>query len=185
MSRRTAGLALVSADTSALIANTRDGDRAALGALYDLYATTLFRTAYRLTNDVANAEDAVHDCFVGLPEALRHYEDRGALGAWLRSIVVRLVLMRRRAESRRQESPLTLLEPDVEATPPDVGAEIVEARRAIAALPASLRDVVVLHRVEGYSHEEIGALLGISAGASRVRLTRAIQQLRRLLHADD
>ena len=56
-----------------------------------------------------------------------------------------------------------------------------DVQRAVAALPESLRDVFILKQVEGYRHNEIATLLGITEGASRVRLTRAVDALRRAL----
>jgi RNA polymerase sigma-70 factor (ECF subfamily) len=61
------------------------------------------------------------------------------------------------------------------------GDDALLVRRAVEALPDSLRTVVVLKIVEGYSHAEIGELLGIGRGASEVRLSRALERLRRNL----
>ena len=138
----------------------------------------LYRTAYRLTNNGDDAQDIVHDCFVGLPEALRRYDERGSFDAWIRRIVVRYALMRRRRESRRRESPLDGEAALAAETRTDAQSELDDVRRAVDALPPSLRDVFVLKQVEGYSHEEIAQMVGISAGASRVRLTRALATLR-------
>src|SRR5213592_1845061 len=67
-----------------LVGGVRDGDPAALGLLYDAFGAGLFRLAYRLTGTREDAEDVVHDVFVGLPEALTRYEERGRLGAGAR-----------------------------------------------------------------------------------------------------
>ena len=85
-----------------------------------------------------------------------------------------MTLMRLRSAKRRREAILDEHQPAAE---PDTENES-DLERHIAALPLTLRAVVVLRQVEGYSHEEIGALLGISAGASRVRFNRAVQRLR-------
>ncbi len=169
------------ADSSALVHGARAGDSSALGALYDRYAEMLYRTAYRLSANSADAQDAVHDCFVGLPEALRQYDERGALDAWLRRIIVRLVLMRQRSESRRRESSIEIETLPASDTRADAGTEMSEVRRAVDALPAPLRDVFILKQVEGYAHDEIARFMGITAGASRVRLARALESLRRTL----
>jgi len=170
-----------SADLAELVHATQSGDPAALGALYDAYADSLYKTAYRLLGNRDDAEDVLHDCFVGLPEALRNYQERGQLEAWLRRIIVRLVLMRRRSKARRRESSLEEMPAIVSSGRTDAGAEMADVNRAISTLPTSLRDVFLLKEVEGYAHNEIGQLLGISAGASRARLTRALDSLRRVL----
>jgi len=166
--------------TEELIQAARAGEPSGIGGLYDRYADALFRTALRLMASVPDAEDVVHDVFVGLPEALRHYEERGRFDAWLTRITVRVALMRGRQSKRRYEGPLDEAA-TISGDASDDAAERDELRRAVMSLPARLRDVLVLKQIEGYSHEEIGALLGISAGASRVRLARALDALRRKL----
>jgi len=168
-------------DPAALARSARAGDANALGGLYDAYADSLYRIAYRLSDNSDDAQDIVHDCFVGLPQALRHYDERGNLGAWLRRVIVRLVLMRRRGDDRRREVPFEAMPSPASTSRTDAAAELDDIRRVIDALPTALRDVFVLKQIEGYSHEEIAQLLGISAGASRVRLTRALTALGRAL----
>jgi RNA polymerase sigma-70 factor (ECF subfamily) len=162
-----------------LVEAVRAGDAAALGAVYDAHAPALHRVAFRLTGSAADAEDVVHDLFVGLPEALARYEDRGQLGAWLARAAVRLCLMRLRGARRRREAPL------IDEHAAAAGAEATAARadlaRAVGALPASLRAVFVLKVVEGYPHDDVAAALGITSGASRVRLARALRLLREAL----
>lgn len=167
-------------DLTTLVRATRAGDAGALGTLYDLFAQRLYETAYRLLQSRDDAQDVVHDCFVGLPEALRRYEEQGKLEAWLRRIVVRMVLMRRRRQTSRRESSFDE-QLVLSSSRTDAAAELADVHRAIANLPESLRDVFVLNQIEGYAHDEIAQLLDISAGASRVRLTRALDALRRAL----
>lgn len=164
-----------------LVHRARAGDSVGIGGLYDRYAGALFRTAYRVSGSRADAEDVVHDVFVGLPETLKRYEDRGHLGAWLTRVVVRVALMRDRADRRRCVAPLDDVLGLAASDRTDAGLDLTELQQAVMALPESMRTVFVLKQVEGYSHDEIGALLGISSGASRVRLTRAIETLRRSL----
>jgi len=168
-------------DPVALARAAGTGDLDALGALYDAYAESLYRTAFRLSGNREDAEDVVHDCFVGLPEALRDYDEQGKFDAWLRRIVVRLALMRRRGNDRRREVAIDAGPEPRSTSRADARLEIDEAQRAVNALPKSLRDVFVLKQIEGYSHDEIARLLGISAAASRVRLTRALRTLGRAL----
>ena len=154
-------------------------DAQALGTLYDTYARQLFRLAYRLLGTREDAEDVVHDVFVGLPEALAHYEERGRLDAWLRRVTVRVALMRQRTRERRRE--ISLHSAADIPTPPGLTPEQMALRAAVNALPGALRSVLVLKEMEGYSHAEIAALLGISAVTSRVRLYRAIKRVRQRL----
>jgi len=89
-----------------LIARARAGSPVALGMLYDAFSPGLFRLAYRLTGIREDAEDVVHDVFVGLPETLEGYEERGRLDAWLRRVTARVALMRLRGKARRRETRL-------------------------------------------------------------------------------
>ena len=161
-------------DVVALVAT---GDQVALGVLYDRYAGVLLAVAFRLLMSKSEAEDVVHDVFVGLPEALRRYEERDALISWLKRVTVRVALSRMRREELRATSPL---EATVGAAAPDHEASI-DLRVAVASLPPGLRSVLMLKEVEGFSHAEIAELVGISVAASKVRLHRALRALRAML----
>ena len=153
------------------------GDLPALGALYDRYATMMLAVAYRLLMSQADAEDVVHDVFLGLPEALRRYEERGALVGWLKRVTVRVALSRLRHDDVRATQ---ALDASFAAPSHDVAGGI-DLRAAVAALPPSLRAVLVLKEIEGYSHAEIADMVGISVAASKVRLHRALRALRDML----
>src|SRR5206468_12630797 len=161
-----------------LIAEARAGSPDALSALYLEHGAALFRLAYRLVGAREDAEDVVHDVFVGLPEALGRYHERGSFAGWLKRVTARVALMRLRARDRRREVAIEATLPTTEP-PPDSAS--VALRAAVDALPDTLRAVLVLKEVEGYSHTEVGELLGISTGASRVRLNRAMRRLRKTL----
>lgn len=162
-----------------LIAAVRAGSPDALGEMFVRYADALLAVAYRLTASSVEAEDIVQDVFVGLPEALRGYEEQGRLESWLKRVTVRHALMRMRAASRRPESPLH--ETIGLSTAGRDHATRLTIDAALAGLSESLRTVFVLHEIEGYSHVEIGAALGIRAGTSEVRLFRARALLRAAL----
>src|SRR6267143_4552937 len=153
----------------------------ALASLYRMHGRALFRLARRLSASVEDAEDVLHDLFVGLPEAVRKFDGRGSLEGWLKRVLVRLALMRQRAQRRRREVAFDDQMPGSAArhTPAESGAWDVQ--RVVAGLPEDLRAVLVLRQTEGYSHNEIAAMLGITPGASRVRLSRAVKLLRAAL----
>lgn len=162
---------------AALAVRVVSGDPAALGALYDRYASTLLAVAFRLLMSKPEAEDVVHDVFLGLPEALRRYEERGSLVSWLKRVTVRVALSRIRHEiarpTRELDDTLATLGGD-----PHVAMDIATA---VGRLAPSLRAILVLKEIEGYSHAEIAQITGISEGASKVRFHRAIRALRTML----
>ncbi len=161
-----------------LIAEARAGSPDALSALYLEHGAALFRLAYRLVGAREDAEDVVHDVFVGLPDALRRYEERGSFPAWLKRVTARVALMRLRSGKRRRE---VTLDDAAERSEPTMTSERDGLQAAVNTLPDHLRAVLILKEIEGYSHAEVGELLGISAGASRVRLNRAMRRLRKTL----
>jgi RNA polymerase sigma-70 factor, ECF subfamily len=162
-----------------LVGQVAAGDTDALAALYRRHGAALFRLARRLTVSVEDAEDVLHDLFVGLPESIHKYEGRGSLIGWLKRVLVRLTFMRLRAERRRHEVDLHDGIPETDRRADEAGRMDVE--RAMATLPPDIRTVLVLRQTEGFSHQEIATLLGITPGASRVRLSRAVTFLREAL----
>lgn len=156
---------------------------APLPELYASYAADLFRLAYRLTGSAADAEDVVQDVFLGLPEALRGYEERGRFGGWLRTLTARTALSRLRRRTRRREVALDVVHSPTTRGPEEAVVSHVTLHRALERLPEALRTVLVLRELEGYSHAEIAELLGIGVNASQVRLHRAHQKLRTILRS--
>jgi RNA polymerase sigma-70 factor (ECF subfamily) len=152
----------------------------ALSALYQLHAPALLGLARRLTGSPSDAEDVIQDLFVGLPEAIHHYEEQGYLRGWLRRITVRLALMRLRAGRLRREETIEAHHPAAR----DDALRDTALREALASLAPDDRTIVVLKVVEGYDHREIAELLGIRRGTSEVRLHRAMARLRQLLEVE-
>ena len=163
-----------------LIPRVRRGDPAALTAIYRTFGGELLALARRLTGSDADAEDVLHDLIVGLPEAMRTYDERGKLRAWLKQVVVRMCLMRLRAARRRRETGLDAVgRLPARAAPPGDLTDAIEI--ALRELSPAIRAVVVLRFVDGLSHREIAGSLGISINASEARLSRGIVALRRRL----
>ena len=157
-----------------LLPLVRSGDADALDAVYRRHTPDLLGLAERLCGSRADAEDVVHDVFVGLPKALAKYEERGKFAAWLRRLTVRRALTQVR---QRQREIALVPETIVQERSLDHAA----LRQAIDSLPDTLQIAFVLHVVEGYTHPEIATMLGIGRSASRVRVFRAIRRLRSLL----
>lgn len=159
------------------VERARSADPDALASLYHAHAARLLRVAYHLLGSRSDAEDVVHDVFVGLPEALGRYQEQGKFGAWIRQLAVRTALGRMRRH--RREVSVELLTDHPAAKKPEPVSDWLE--RGIGSLPENLRAVFVLKEIEGYSHAEISDLLGIRRGTSEVRYHRAIRRLRESL----
>ena len=152
----------------------------ALAELYRRYSPASMAVAYRLLQSKDGAEDVVHDVFVGLPEAVRKYDERGKFGAWIKKVTARVAL-----SVLRHEQTADRLAPTID-TPAstDLHAKMT-LDAAVAALPPTLRSVLVLKELEGFSHADIASMLGISKGASEVRLHRAFALMREMLSKGD
>src|SRR6185436_10031627 len=157
-------------DEAEIVAETRAGSPAALALVYEEHAGRMLAVAYRLLQSREDAEDVVHDVFVGLPEALRRYEERGAFASWLRKVTARVALARLRQRSERD--PVSLEDVGEPAQRQRDVEGMLSLEQAMKALSPSLRAVVVLREIEGFSHAEVAELLDISVGASEVRLHR-------------
>jgi RNA polymerase sigma-70 factor (ECF subfamily) len=163
-----------------LILRIKSGNPEALGEAYSRYADALMALAYRLTGSAQDAEDILHDVFLGLPEALRNYEERGSVEHWLKRVTARVAFSKLRAAKTRRETANDFSTVAASNTANAIDDDWL-VKQAIASLSPALRAVFVLKEVEGYSHAEIASLLGITPGNSEVRLHRAVKELRQRL----
>jgi RNA polymerase sigma-70 factor (ECF subfamily) len=152
----------------------------AFDRLYDRHTAALYGLALRLTaGDQAGAEDVVHDAWIRAVERLSGFRWESSLRTWLSGFVVNGVRQRIRREAREVGGTAALEQEE----PAPIGdlARRIDLEVAIARLPDGFRQVLILHDVEGYSHEEIAALLDVVPGTSKSQLARARQALRRSL----
>jgi RNA polymerase sigma factor (sigma-70 family) len=161
--------------STALLDRLRAGQPSALAELYERSGAQLYDLAHRLTGSADEAGDVLHDLFLGLPEALRKYDERGQLEQWLRRVAARLALTRLRDRHRRSEVELSEA---LSLQPLSDSHDRLSLDQAIDELPESLRSVLILKVIEGYSHTEIAELLDITRRASEQRLHRALETLR-------
>ncbi len=164
---------------AALVAGARAGEPEAIAELYDLFGATVYRVALRLMSSAADADDVVQDVFIGLGRSLLSFEGRGSLEGWIKRVTSRTALMRLRRQRARNEISLDVGLPAWTASPPSSPADRLTLERALEELPDSLREVFVLKEIEGYSHQEIGEMLGIRPGTSKIRLYRARKELQK------
>ena len=152
-------------------------DEAAFRALYRRHASFLYRFLLRLSvGDGAVAEEGVQETWVRAAQGLASFGWRSSLKTWLAGIAIRWWRESRRAAARDAELP------DEASLPaaPAIRREIdrVDLERALAELPAGYRRAILLHDVEGYTHEEVAELTGVDVGTSKSQLSRARNALR-------
>jgi RNA polymerase sigma-70 factor (ECF subfamily) len=165
---------------AALIGRFRQGDREAFTALYRAHHAAVFRFAWHMTGDGAQAAEIAQDVFVWLIHHAAEFDPRrGSLGAFLTG-VARKLLLRRRQNQRRWTS-LEEVPPPTEDPRQDLSMEAAELRKAISSLPPRYREAVVLCDLEGRTYDEAAAALECATGTVRSRLHRARELLGRKL----
>ena len=146
-----------------------------LEELVDRHENTLFRAALAILGDVQEAEDAVQDTFLRYLEKRPELRDGDHEKAWLLKVTANRCKSVLR--TRKRHPAVELL--DIYPAPEEEGSR--ELMEAILTLPANQRLAVHLHYYEGYTSEEIGAILGQRPGTVRSHLSRARDALRRYL----
>jgi RNA polymerase sigma-70 factor (ECF subfamily) len=168
-------------DMMELLERASLGEADAITVLYEVYGNMVSRTGLRVMQSESEAEDVLQDVFLGLPRALKTYEGRGSFEGWLKRVVTRTALLKLRARRRKSEVSIESVQLSFAMDTRDRPIDRVLLETAIAALPERLRTVFVLKEMMGYSHADIGQLLGIAPNAARARLHRARKRLRKLL----
>ena len=164
-----------------LVTRASRGDEGAFEALYRQHVGRVYGLCLRMTGQAESAEDLTQDTFVSAWRSLPGYEGRSSFSTWLHRIAVNAVLARRRSPQGRNEISMTDdqgEQMDVEGEPAMDEATPIDIERAIAALPPGARDVVVLHGIYGYSHEEAAGMLGVAVGTCKAQLHRARHLMR-------
>jgi RNA polymerase sigma-70 factor (ECF subfamily) len=158
------------------------GDRRAFERLYRDNVDRVFSLCVRMVGDRGTAEELTQDVFVRAWEKLALFRGESAFSTWLHRLAVNVVLTERKTSGRR--SARTAADDDAietAAAPPLAPGDRMDLDAAIAGLPPGARRVFVLHDVEGYKHEEIATILGITSGGSKAQLHRARLLLREAL----
>jgi RNA polymerase sigma-70 factor (ECF subfamily) len=148
---------------------------AAQRALYTLFAGPMLGVCYRYTKSITNAEDVLQEGFVKVFKSLHQYKFEGELGGWIRRIMVNTAINYLKKHSRYQNE---LLFTDdqlhiIDDNDPEVRMTAKELSELIRQLPTGYQTIFNLHAIEGYTHVEIGEMLGIHEGTSRSQYARA------------
>lgn len=185
------------AEDAALLSGLRAGEETAFEQLVAAYGPRMRATALRLTRNEADANDVVQEAFLHAIRGLDGFRGNARIGTWLHRIAVNAALMRVRAKARRPEvdihellprfgdggnhlEPAVVLQdrPDQRAARGETAAIV---RRCIDELPANYRIALILKDIEDLEYQEIADQLGLTLNATRIRIHRARQALRKLL----
>lgn len=164
-----------------LVHLARKGDGGAIRALYQRHARRVFAVVRRMAGDDALAEDWAQEAWVRVIRALPTFRGDSQFSTWLHRIAVNSALHGRRSRERKAGRETAI--DDTHACRGATGDALLRLRleRAMERLPEGMRRVLVLHDVEGYTHEEIGAMLGVTAGTCKSQLFKARAKMRTLL----
>ena len=170
---------------SELMRQVRDGRTAALATLFERHHARVYRYCLRMTGNRSTAEDLVQDVFMKMLKYKATFKDDSELVPWMFGIARNSCLrqLRRAADDRmpafaEQREPAEPAEDAADESHDERQNELV--RRALLRLPAERREVLVLSRYEYKSYDEIARVLDCSVGAVKVRVHRAMKQLREI-----
>ncbi|WP_031528515.1 RNA polymerase sigma factor [Dyadobacter crusticola] len=170
-----------------LVERCKLGERKAQYELYKSYSKAMFNICMRILNHMGEAEDALQEAFVDAFTNLHQFRQQSTFGAWLKQIVVNKAINHMRSRKVKwveideyQET----MEDSVDTLGFDEQETLLEVERVrsmVQKLPDGYRVVLSLYLFEGYDHEEIGEVLGISETTSRTQYMRAKRKLTEML----
>ncbi len=164
-----------------------NGNIAAFEMIYERYHRRTYSLCLRMTNSQTEAEDLTQEVFIQLFRKAGSFRGASAFSTWLHRLTVNQVLMhfrRRSVKNEKTSDDGEMPEQTVSGTENPNKMPVVDRialKKAISELPNGYRKVFILHDVEGYEHEEVARLLGISVGTSKSQLHKARLKLRGLL----
>ncbi len=145
----------------------------------------MYNTCYRILENETEAEDVMQEAFLSAFEHLQDYKGEVAFGAWLKRIVVNKSLDELRKRKVEfidiEEHPIIANEAEDES---ESAITMHQILKAIEKLPQGYKVILTLSLLEGYDHEEISEIMGITESASRSQLSRAKVKLQEILLAN-
>lgn len=165
-----------------LIDRCLTGDQKAQFQIYKLYYKAMYNTSLRIVNNTMEAEDIMQESFLSAFEKIGSYSGTVSFGAWLKKIVVNRsldTLNKKKLIFEDIELHQNLYDGsnDEADSMEDLEDRIEGVKKAIEKLPDGYRVILSLYLIEGYDHDEISEIMGISDSTSRSQLSRARHKL--------
>ncbi|HUF73998.1 MAG TPA: RNA polymerase sigma factor [Gammaproteobacteria bacterium] len=164
-------------DEADLVEQAGAGDVAAFEQLYRMHSGRVYGLCVRLAANRAEAEDCTQDTFVTAWQRLADFRGDSRLSTWLHTIAYHEVIGRRRRETRNARHLSAAGAGEAERVDYADSAELEDLERAILRLPDRAREAFVLQKIYGYTHDEAAGIMGITAGACKSQVHRAVQLL--------
>ena len=166
------------ADAEAVLPRLKAGDPEAQEALFRAFESPVYNLARRVCRTTEDAEDVVQETFLEVFRSIGQFRGDGSLWGWVRTVASSKALMRLRRNKYRDTDDL---QDDIVPIRKDDAALRMDLEAALERLSETSRAVVWLHDVEGYTHEEIAAMMDRTVSFSKSQLARAHARLRRWL----
>jgi RNA polymerase sigma factor (sigma-70 family) len=166
------------ADAEVVLPRLRAGDPRAQEALYRAFEAPVYNLARRICRTTEDAEDVLQETFLEVFRSIAQFRGEGSLWGWVRTVASSKALMRLRRNKYRDADELF---DEVGPARGEDTALIMDLEAALERLSETSRAVVWLHDVEGYTHEEIAAMMDRTVSFSKSQLARAHARLRRWL----
>ncbi|MFD2864833.1 RNA polymerase sigma factor [Mucilaginibacter antarcticus] len=167
-----------------LVFECKQGSKRACHDLYKLYAKAMLNVAFRIVGNVTEAEDVLQEAFLDAFRRIHDFRQETTFGLWLKQIVV----SRSINLLRKRKVELVELGDDVDNIPDEqpegdeeLQYKVAQVKNAMTELPEGYKQVISLYLIEGYDHEEIGQILGITENTSRTQFLRAKRKLSEIL----
>ena len=166
-----------------LLERIRRGDNEGAAELFERYAPALLRFTDRMLSDRSAAEEVTQEVFVKVISRAHQYDGRAGVASWLFAIAANACRDRRRRDRRASVVPLDVV-PEPRSKAEGIEASLVSeerrlaVRKALAELSEEQREALVLARYHGMPYAEIALTLGISVGAVKTRIFRAVETLK-------
>ncbi len=161
--------------TEEIIKGCISGKRASQQQLFERYADEMFGVCLYYSKDRTEAEDTLHEGFMKIFQKISQYKGSGSFAGWMKRIMINTAL-----EKYRKNTQLYAvgdddyqLEGDIDPVNVIDDLSVRDLMQMIRELSPQYRMVFNLYAIEGYSHKEIGEMLGISEGTSKSNLARA------------
>lgn len=167
-----------------LVSGVLKGSQPHQSALYRQYSVPMFRVVLRFARDRAEAEDMLQDGFIRVFRDINQFRGDGALGGWIRRIMVNTALshLRKQKDFIRDTADFSPYEHKFR-TDEDVASNMdaESLLKLLHRLPPGYRAVFNLYAIDGFSHEEISEQLGITVGTSKSQLFKAREFLKKII----
>ena len=152
-------------------------------ALYNRFSPRMLGVCYRFAKNREDAEDMLQEGFIKVFTQIHQYRNEGALEGWIRRIIVHTCINILKKNKKFSDS-VDIIHASSVHVKEEMIPSIMQAKQVvecIRTLPIGYRTVLNLYAIEGYSHKEIGDLMGISEGTSKSQLARARYLLQKMI----